>query len=109
MRACITGGSGFIGHKLIFRCLKLGHEVRYLTRSYNCLIENAIAYIGDVNSAADTLLLFFKDVNTLYHCAGEINNLASFWSTHVQGTINLLCIIEKSRLSNQVFSFDSIK
>ena len=103
MRVCVTGGSGFIGHKLIFRCLKLGYEVRYLTRSNNCLIENAIAYIGNVNSAAEVLLPFFKDVNIFYHCAGEVNDLANMWSTHVQGTINLLSIIEKSRFSNQAF------
>ena len=97
----ITGATGFIGQKLVVAHLAIGNEVRYLTRANNRPIHAAEAFIADVNSSVDQLLSFLKNVNILYHCAGEINNEAVMRSTHVQGTSNLLNIIQQLHLQNQ--------
>ncbi len=101
MIVCITGATGFIGRKLADQHLKLGDEVRYLTRTDSKPIIGAKAIIGDLNSAADQLMPFLNDADTFYHCAGELKDEASMHSTHVQGTVNLLYMIEKSRSKNQ--------
>ena len=101
MNICITGATGFIGRKLAEQHLKLGHEVRYLTRVNKKPVIGAHAFIGDVNSKSKELLLFLHHVDVFYHCAGELKNEVFMHSTHVQGTINLLNLIEKSRSQNQ--------
>lgn len=101
MVVCITGATGFIGGRLAQQHLKLGNEVRYLTRTDSKLIIGAKAFIGDVNSTADQLMPFLNNADIIYHCAGELKNEASMHSTHVQGTVNLLNMIEKSRFQNQ--------
>jgi nucleoside-diphosphate-sugar epimerase len=101
MVVCITGATGFIGRKLAEQHLKLGNEVRYLTRTDNKSIIGAKAFIGDLNNTADQLIQYLNSADTFYHCAGELKNEASMHLTHVQGTDNLLQVIEQSRSQNQ--------
>ncbi len=101
MVVCITGATGFIGRKLAEQHLMLGNEVRYLTRTDNKPIIGAKAILGDLNSSVDQLMPLLNNADTFYHCAGELKNEASMRSTHVQGTVNLLNVIEKSRSQNQ--------
>jgi nucleoside-diphosphate-sugar epimerase len=100
MIVAITGATGFIGGKLAAQHLMLGNEVRYLTRTDSKPIAEAKVFIGDLNSTADRLIPFLNNAITFYHCAGELKNEASMYSTHVQGTINLLQVIEQSQLQN---------
>ncbi len=102
MIVCISGATGFIGRKLAKVHLGLGNEVRYLTRNNNNPIFGALAFVGDVNSSPDQLLPFFENVDIFYHCAGELKNEAEMRITHVQGTVNLLHLIEKIRLEEKL-------
>lgn len=103
MIVCITGATGFIGRKLAEQHLRLGNEVRYLTRADSRPIVGANANVGDL-SVIDQLMPFLSHTGTFYNCAGELKNEALMYSTHVIGTINLLSAIEKSRSqSNDVF------
>ncbi len=97
----ITGATGLIGQKLVAAHLTIGNEVRYLTRANNRPIHSAEAFIADVNSTPDKLLSFFKNVDILYHCVGELKDEAVMHSTHVRGTMNLLSLLEQSRLQYQ--------
>jgi nucleoside-diphosphate-sugar epimerase len=97
----ITGATGFIGQKLADAHLTIGNEVRYLTRANNKPIHGAEAFIADVNSTPGNLLLFFKNVDTLFHCVGELTDEAMMHSTHVKGTMNLLSLLEQSRFQHQ--------
>lgn len=101
MVVCITGATGFIGRKLAEQHLKLGNEVRYLTRTDSSPVIGAKAFIGNLNSTVDQLTPFLNSAETFYHCAGELKNEASMHNTHVQGTDNLLQAIEQSRSQNQ--------
>lgn len=101
MNVFITGATGFIGSKLVGRHLKLGNKVRYLTRANSKPIHNAEHVFGDLKSISEQLIPFFNDLVVFYNCAGETKDEMAMYSTHVQGTINLLATIEKSRLHNQ--------
>jgi nucleoside-diphosphate-sugar epimerase len=68
MIVAITGGTGFIGKRLVLRHLMEGNTVRVLTR----------------RSANDT------GADLLYHCAAEINRPDLMQKVHVQGTRNLI-------------------
>jgi nucleoside-diphosphate-sugar epimerase len=101
MVVCITGATGFIGGKLAEQYIKLGNEVRYLTRTDSKPIVEAKVFIGDLNSTVDRLIPFLNNAITFYHCAGELKNEECMFSTHVQGTINLLHVIEKIHSLNK--------
>jgi len=86
----VTGGTGFIGKRLIARHIARGDEVRYLTRQMpEQAIAGATAIIGDL-SAIDSLRPLVQDVDVLYHCAAELHDAAKMHATNVVGTENLL-------------------
>jgi nucleoside-diphosphate-sugar epimerase len=101
VKIAISGGTGFIGKKLVLHHLMAGDKVRYLTRTDSQPIIGASAIIGDLNSTTDQLMSLFSNSDVFYHCAGEIKNEALMRSTHVQGTINLLHLIEKTHSLNK--------
>ena len=92
MIIAITGGTGFIGKKLVLSHLALGDEVRLLTRrdlTKVMLPKEVVLYFGDLQSG-DNLSPFTNEVDVLYHCAGEIRNVSEMYATHVKGTQNLI-------------------
>ena len=101
MIVCITGATGFIGRRLVEAHLKLNDEVRYLTRTNHQPLNGAIAFMGDVNATEGVLVPFLKDANVIYHCAGEVESEALMHHTHVDGTHNLLHVLEKLSLNKQ--------
>ncbi len=88
MIVAITGGTGFIGRKLMQHHLAQGDEVRVLSR--RATAETGVKlYRGDLSS--DTELQSFVDgVDILYHCAGEIRDAARMQAVHVAGTQRLI-------------------
>jgi nucleoside-diphosphate-sugar epimerase len=87
----ITGGTGFIGRRLIARHLAYGDEVRYLTRgNSSTALAGAIPFKGGLKTATHNLRNFLKGVDVLYHCAAELRDEALMQATNVEGTVNLL-------------------
>lgn len=90
MKIAITGGTGFIGQRLIARHLCLGDEVVYLTRRQPKSETAAQPFIGDLTSSAKELKNFTQNADVLYHCAAEIRDVEKINSTNVEGTKNLI-------------------
>lgn len=88
MIVAITGGTGFIGRKLVARHLTQGHEVRVLSRR-KAVEPGAQLCSGDL-STPDTLRSFADGADILYHCAGEIRDEARMHAVHVAGTQHLI-------------------
>lgn len=88
MIVAITGGSGFIGRKLVARHLVQGHEVRVLSRR-KAVERGAQLYSGDLTTP-DSLRSFVDGADILYHCAGEIRDEARMHAVHVAGTQHLI-------------------
>jgi len=91
MKIAITGGSGFIGLKLVKVLLSQGHEVRLLSRQNNFL-EGVEHFKADLCDPSDQTKLkkFLEGVDILFHCAGEIQNKDLMKSLHVGGTQRLV-------------------
>lgn len=92
MIVAITGGTGFIGKKLVARLVERGDTVRLLTRS-SAVSEKPspveihkcdLVTVG-VNELADTL----DGVDVLYHCAGQLKEPLAMRALHVGATKRL--------------------
>lgn len=94
MIVAITGGTGFIGRRLIARHIARGDEVRYLTRKTGQNIAGAKAVIGDL-AVVDSLYSLLKNADVLYHCAAELHDADKMHATNVQGTENLLTAVNQ--------------
>lgn len=88
MIVAITGGTGFIGRKLVQHHLAQGDEVRVLSRREGG--ETGVRWHrGDLSSAAD-LQAFVVGADVLYHCAGEIRDKTRMRTVHAVGTQRLV-------------------
>jgi len=88
----ITGGTGFIGRKLVLHHLAQGDTVRVLSRSdfSKAALPGSVKwYRGDLSMSTE-LISFVNDADILYHCAGEIRDEASMRRVHVDGTMMLI-------------------
>ncbi|MBC8427203.1 MAG: NAD(P)-dependent oxidoreductase [Deltaproteobacteria bacterium] len=88
MNVAITGGTGFIGRKLVQRHLERGDHVRVLSR--RPLVETELPHSiewfeGDL-VVFDHIVSFVDGVDVLYHCAGQLTDESGMRSLHVGGT-----------------------
>lgn len=90
MIVAITGGSGFIGKLLVQKHLKLGNQVRLLSRSALLEGANIKCFFGDLSNPSVDLSGFVDGADILYHCAGEVNNESLMKELHVSGTQRLV-------------------
>lgn len=95
MIVSITGGTGFIGRKLVLRHLAQGDSVRVLTRRNNVdgapeLPSAAQLCRGDLLRGNDVLSAFVEGADVLYHCAAEIRDEPRMLAVNVVGTHNLI-------------------
>ena len=92
MIIAITGGTGFIGKKLVARLVERGDTVRLLSRSpmvagkfpsvriYEC--DLLTAGIGELSAMLD-------GVDVFYHCAGQLRDTRIMKALHVDATHRL--------------------
>jgi nucleoside-diphosphate-sugar epimerase len=90
MKIAITGGSGFIGRRLVNEYIVKGYEVRVLSRDRKLDISGAKMFYGDLSDPDCDFSKFVKDVDILYHCAGEVINKSLMHEIHVSGSGRLI-------------------
>lgn len=93
MKIAITGGTGFVGKKLVLKHLENGDSVRVLTRKsgkYSDLPKAVEIHNADLSGNSGPLISFVNNSDILYHCAAELNNKKLMYNTHVKGTKKLL-------------------
>lgn len=87
MRVLVTGGSGFIGSRLVEELLKKGHTVRILDKAMSSRYPD-ICQIGDVRDpeAVDRAV---KDVDLVYNLAAEhrddVRPISLYYEVNVNG------------------------
>jgi nucleoside-diphosphate-sugar epimerase len=93
MLVAVTGGSGFIGGRLVRALADAGHKVRVLTRrppSQDFSSDSSVEhYQGDLITGIG-LESFVRDVDLLFHCAGELLDSSLMEALHVGGTTRLI-------------------
>lgn len=93
MLVAVTGGTGFIGSKLVERHLAAGDAVRVLTRMHACkdfFSADVELYEGDLKDDETDLRPFTCGLDVLYNCAGETKDKDAMHDLHVAGTQRLI-------------------
>ena len=94
MIVAITGGTGFIGSQLVKHHLQQGDVVRLLSRKTSLKNLKVNCFLGDLSDVNVDLFDFVKDVDILYHCAGEVTNESLMYDLHIRGTRRLVDMAE---------------
>lgn len=87
---CVTGGSGFVGQRLVRGLEISGFDIRLLTREKKPTSNQKQYFLADLVDKNISLNGLLDDVSVVYHCAGEIKNTALMHALHVDGTRRLL-------------------
>lgn len=92
MIVAVTGGTGFIGKKVIERLAERGDAVRLLTRSplsgQSPLLKG---YACDlVTVGVNELSSMLDGVDVLYHCAGQLSDTRTMRALHIDATRKLV-------------------
>ncbi|MCF6265685.1 MAG: NAD(P)-dependent oxidoreductase [Desulfuromusa sp.] len=95
--ACVTGGTGMVGSRIVKRLLNSGYKVRVLSRD-NCFGDNRVdLFCGSLGDEA-VVQRFISDAHLLFHCAAELHDESKMWEVNVRGTKRLFDLIEKSSI-----------
>lgn len=92
MIVAITGGTGFIGKKLVSRLIERGDTVRLLTRSSATVGTSALLEIHEcdlLTVGANELSAMLDGADVLYHCAGQLKDVHAMRPLHVEATRKL--------------------
>ncbi len=88
MRVLVTGGSGFIGSRLVADLLKGGHSVLILDKVVSAHYPD-LCQIGDVRDR-EAVSRAVKDVDLVYHLAAEhrddVRPISLYYEVNVEGT-----------------------
>jgi nucleoside-diphosphate-sugar epimerase len=99
---CVTGGSGFIGRKLVEQLATKEWSIKVLTRSaFNQFPNKVDVFIGDLTDAKICLDNFLKDCDIFLHCAAETKNEEKMSLLHITGTQKLLVSIQQEMMRSQ--------
>ncbi|MDO8465883.1 MAG: NAD-dependent epimerase/dehydratase family protein [Gallionella sp.] len=93
MIVAITGGTGFIGKKLIARLTERGDTVRLLSRNSELFKKSSLLelYKCDlIATGVSELSAMLNGVDVLYHCAGQLKDPHTMRALHVDATQRLV-------------------
>ena len=99
MKVLVTGGSGFIGARLVDALCEKGYKVFVLSRKrpgkFEC-INSAVEIIQcDLLDASSDLERLVADCLVVFNCAGELHNEALMEALHVSATLRLVQACKK--------------
>ena len=103
LKLAITGGTGFVGQRLLDAALAAGHEVRALTRRPQPM-RNGISWVDGALDRPTSLDALVEGVDAVIHVAGVVNapDAARFESGNVIGTGAVLAAAEKAGIARFV-------
>lgn len=91
LNICVTGASGFVGSSLVNELLKIGFNVRVLTRGKYPKKHKKLTIIKcNLLSQDNEIDKFLNKCDILIHCAGELKDENKMFQLHVEATKMLL-------------------
>lgn len=94
MIVAVTGGTGFVGGRVVTHHLAAGDHVRILTRRPAAHVPAGVHGITGDLATGDIPATFLHNADILYHCAGELRDPSRMHAVHVDGT---RALIERAR------------
>ena len=119
MKSLITGGAGFIGCHLAERLVELNHKVIILDnlstgRKRNLdKIKHKVKFIKCDISKDNNLAKYFNKVDFIFHLAAladivpSIENPKSYFSSNVEGTLNVLQACKEIKIKKFIYAASS--
>ena len=103
LKLAITGGTGFVGGRLLELARAAGHEIRALTRRPQPAREG-VAWIEGALDQPDSLNRLVEGAQAAIHVAGVINarDAAGFEAGNVTGTAAMIAAAEKGGIKRFV-------
>lgn len=106
MNVLVTGGSGFIGTRLVDNLLKGGHKVKIYDKA-NSKKYNELVTIGDVRDE-DALITACKDIDIIYNLAAEhaddVSPLSLYSDVNIRGAENVVKAAKINNVKSIVFT-----
>jgi len=102
-RVLVTGGTGFIGSRLVKRLAQEGHVVQILCRHGQVRASSSSVSFcyGDV-TAPDTLHPAMEGCSLVFHCAAASGSLPDARKVNVEGTRNVMMAAAQARVQRIV-------
>jgi len=101
LKICITGGSGFVGTRLVDKLLEKGLSISVLTRHANKTFPHGVdVFVGDLSLPGIHIDKFLIGCDVLINCAGETSDLSQMQKIHVEGVERLINAINQARQKN---------
>lgn len=103
LKLAVTGGTGFVGGRLIELALASGHEVRALTRRPQAE-RDGVTWIKGALDKPESLDKLVEDADAVIHVAGVINapDAAGFEAGNVTGTAAMISAAERAGIKRFV-------
>jgi len=106
MNILVTGGSGFIGSRLVNDLLQENHKVKIFDKVASDLYPDLVT-IGDVRDM-DALIEASKDIDVIYNLAAEhaddVTPLSLYEDVNVGGAINVVEAAKNNNIKHIVFT-----
>lgn len=106
MRILVTGGSGFIGTRLVTELLARGHDVKILDKVLSSVYPD-LCHVGDIREMS-SLDATVKDVDVVYHLAAEhrddVSPISLYYDVNVQGSKNLVAACKRYGVKRLIFT-----
>lgn len=105
MKHLVTGGSGFLGNRIVLELLKSGQEVRVLDIWRDPALSNDVEFFETDIRDQDGLRKAMKDVDVVHHSVALVPLTKSgkaFWEVNVDGSRNAAEIAAQCNVGNFV-------
>jgi len=106
LKIVVTGGSGFIGTRLIEVLLEENHDVKIFDKRPSVTYPELVT-IGDVRDQ-EALIEAFRGVDIVYHLAAEhadnVTPVSLYEDVNVGGAVNIVAALEANQIKNLVFT-----
>lgn len=108
MRILVTGGTGFLGKRLLQMLLDKGHDVSVFSRHmHDDLPESATVHTGDVRDK-NALRKAFSKIDAVYHLAICLNEAdPEMWDINVTGTKNVVELCKENKVKQLIYMSSS--
>ena len=104
----VTGGTGFLGKRLVQKLLNEGHEVTVFSRNpHDDLPPEVNPFIGDIRDRA-ALKSAFKKIDVVYHLAINLNESdPEMYEINTKGTKNVVDLCKESGVKQIIYMSSS--